>query len=204
MNKFDAFFYPKCSLFAACLLTLIALHANAQSVQQRNWVDTKVTYTSYTKNSIIITNSLPRGGGLMQHKGKAYHYFVFWTSLLNESPSTLALDIKFPDINFFPSKESHFMVAFTKANMTLDKVQEFDYGLTDVPSLLSSESNRLKSLSNKILPKTAYLFYTPIFVHKAKWPVRAQLIVKNKALLYKITAGADTVLVPCGGIKFIN
>lgn len=204
MNKFDAFFYPKYSLFAACLLTLITLHSNAQSVQQRNWVDTKVTYTSSTKNSIIITNSLPRGGGLVQHKGKAYHYFVFWTSILNESPSTVALDIQFPAISFFPSNQSHFMVAFTKANMTLDKVQDFDYGLTDVPSLLNSTSNQLKSHSNKILSKTAYLFYTPVFIHKAKWPVRAQLIVKDTALLYKITAGTDTVIVPCGGIKFIN
>jgi len=204
MNKFDAFFYPKCSLFAACLLTLITLHANAQSVQQRNWVDTKVTYTSSTKNSIIITNSLPRGGGLVQHKGKEYNYFVFWTSIKNESPTTLALDIQFPAINFFPSNQSHFMVAFTKANMTSDKVQEFDYGLTDVPSLLNSASNRLKSLSNKILSKTTYLFYTPIFIHKAKWPVRAEFIVKDKKLFYKITAGTDTVMVPCGGINFLN
>lgn len=65
MNKFDQIFYPECRLFAACLLTLIALHSNAQPVQKRNWVDTKVTYTSSTKNSIIITNSLPRGVGLV-------------------------------------------------------------------------------------------------------------------------------------------
>lgn len=204
MRKPDQIFYPKYSLFAVCLLTLMALHSDAQSVQQRNWVDTKVTYNSSAKNAIIITNSLPRGGGIVQHKGKEYQYFIFWTSISNETPSTVELDIKFPEINFFPSKESHFMVAFTKANMTLEKLELFDYGLTDVPSLLNSESNRLKSLGNKIVSKTAYWFYTPVFIHKTKWPVRAGLILKDKKLFYKITAGADTVMIPCGGIKFIH
>lgn len=204
MRKPDQIFYPNGSFFAVCLLTLMALYADAQSVQQRNWVDTKVTYTTSSKHSIIVTNSLPRGGGTVQHKGKEYQYFIFWTSIHNQSPSTVELDIKFPSVNFFPSKESHFMVAFTKANMTSDKIQAFDYGLTDIPSLLNSESNRLKNLSNKILPKTTYLFYTPVFIHKTKWPVRTQLIVKDKALSYKITAGTDTVIVPCGGIKFIH
>ena len=204
MRKPDHIFYPKDSLFVICLLILMALHSNAQPVQQRNWVDTKVTYSASAKNAIIITNSLPKGGGTVQHKGKEYQYFIFWTSIYNESPSTVELNIKFPSVNFFPSKESHFMVAFTKANMTSDKIQSFNYGLTDVPSLLNSASNRLESLSNKILPKTTYLFYTPVFIHKTKWPVRTQLIVKDKALMYKITAGADTVIVPCGGINFIH
>lgn len=140
----------------------------------------------------------------MQHKGKEYHYFIFWTSIRNESTSTIELDIRFPAINFFPTNESHFMVAFTKANMTSDKLQAFDFGLTDVPSLLNSELNRLKSLHKKILPKTTYSFYTPIFIHKTKWPVRTAFIVKDKTLLYKVKAGTDTVIVSCGGIKFIN
>lgn len=204
MNKLNQLFYPKYSFFTAFVLTLITLNAAAQSAQQRNWVDTKVTYTTSSKQSIIVTNSLPRGGGQVQHKGKEYHYFIFWTSILNESPSTVELDIKFPAINFFPSKESHFMVSFTKATMSLDKLQEFDYGLTDVPSLLNSESNRLTHLSNKVLSKKEFLFYTPVFIHKTKWPVRTAFIVKDNKLLFKIKAGADSVMVPCGAIKFIN
>ncbi len=204
MKKPDHIFSPKDSLFVICLLTLMSLYSNAQPVQQRNWVDTKVTYSSSAKNAIIITNSLPKGGGSVQHKGKEYQYFIFWTSIYNESPSTVELDMKFPALNFFPSKESHFMVALTKANMTSDKVPAFDYGLTDVPSLLNIASNQLKSLRIKILPKTDYWFYTPVFIHKTKWPVRAGLILNDKKLFYKITAGADTVMVPCGGIKFIQ
>jgi tRNA A22 N-methylase len=88
--------------------------------------------------------------------------------------------------------------------MTYNKVQAFDYGLTNIPSLLNNESNQLKSVRNSILPKKEYLFYIPIFIHKTKWPVRAEFILKDKELFYKITAGADTVMVPCGGINFLN
>jgi hypothetical protein len=95
-------------------------------------------------------------------------------------------------------------VAFTKAKMTFDKVQDFDYGLTDLPSLLHNESNQLMFVKKRILPKKEYLFYIPIFIHKSKWPVRAEFVLKDKKLFYKITAGTDTVMVPCGGINFLN
>ncbi|TAJ55872.1 MAG: hypothetical protein EPO58_07300 [Chitinophagaceae bacterium] len=95
-------------------------------------------------------------------------------------------------------------MAFTKAKMTFDKVQDFDYGLTDLPSLLNNESNQLKTVKNSILSKKEYLFYIPIFIHKTKWPVRAEFILKDKKLFYKITAGTDTVMVPCGGINFLH
>ncbi len=88
--------------------------------------------------------------------------------------------------------------------MTFDKVQDFDYGLTDLPLLLNNESNQLKSVKTRILSKKEYLFYVPIFIHKTKWPVRAEFILKDKKLFYKITAGTDTIMVPCGGINFLH
>ena len=88
--------------------------------------------------------------------------------------------------------------------MTFEKVQDFDYGLTDLASLLNNETNQLKSVKNSILPKKEYLFYIPIFIHNSTWPVRAEFILKDKKLFYKITAGTDTVMVPCGEINFLN
>jgi len=180
------------------------LDSNRQRSPKRDWVNTKVIYTSSTKNATIITNSLPKGGGLVYQKGKEYNYFIFWANIRNESTSPLELQINFPSLNFFNADKSHFIVAFTKAKMTFDKVQDFDYGLTDFPSLLNNESNQLKSVKNSILPKNEYLFYIPIFIHKTKWPVRAEFILKDNKLFYKITAGTDTVMVPCGGINFLN
>ena len=192
------------NIFSTCLLILLSLNLNGQSVQNRNWEYSKVVYNSSVKNKISITNSLPKGGGIVSRKGKEYNYFIFWTSVRNESPSTLDLKIKFPTIISFKSKESYAKVAFTKSNMTIEKLQEFDYGLTGIPALLNNESNQLKDLNNRISPFKNYLFYSAIFIHKTKWPVRAEYILKDKKLFYKITAGTDVVMVPCGSLDFKN
>ena len=192
------------NIFSTCLLILLSLYLNGQSVQNRNWEYSKVVYNSSVKNKIIITNSLPKGGGIVSHRGKEYNYFIFWTNVRNESPSTLDLKIKFPTIISFEFNESQAKVVFTKSNMTIDKEQEFDYGLTDIPSLLNNESNQLKDLNNRISPFKNYLFYSAIFIHKTKWPVRAEYIIKDKKLFYKITAGTDVVMVPCGSLDFRN
>ena len=192
------------NIFSTCLLILFSLNLNGQSVQNRNWEYSKVVYNSSVKNKIIITNSLPKGGGIVSYKGKEYNYFIFWTNVRNESPSTLDLKIKFPTIISFEFNESHAKVLFTKSNMTIDKEQEFDYGLTDIPSLLNNESNQLKDLNNRISPYKNYLFYSVIFIQKTKWPVRAEYILNDKNLFYKITAGTDVVMVPCGSLDFKN
>ena len=191
-------------LFFSFLLILLSLNLNGQSTQNRNWEHSKVAYTTSTNKKTIISNSLPKGGGIVSYKGKEYNYFIFWTNVRNESPSPLELQINFPSLNFFISSKSHFIAALTNAKMTFDKVQQFDYGLTDIPSLLNIESNQLKFLKNRISPQQEYLFYIPIFIHKTKWPVRAEFILKDKELFYKISAGTDTVMVPCGRIKFLN
>jgi len=190
--------------YSTIFLIFLSLNLYGQSVQNKNWEYSKVVYSSSVKNKIIITNSLPKGGGIVFYKGKEYNYFIFWTNVRNEAPSPLDLKIKFPTIISFKSKESNVKVAFTKSNMTTDKVQEFDYGLTGISSLLNNESNQLKDLNNRISPFKNYLFYSAIFIHKTKWPVRAEYIIKDKKLFYKITAGTDVVMVPCGTFNFKN
>jgi hypothetical protein len=186
------------------LLIFLSLNLYGQSVQNKNWEYSKVVYNSSVKNKTIITNSLPKGGGIVSYKGKEYNYFIFWTNVRNEAPSPLDLKIKFPKIISFKSKETYAKVVFTKSNMTLDKVQEFDYGLSGIPAFLNNESNQLKDLNNRISPFKNYLFYSAIFIHKTKWPVRAEYIINDKKLFYKITAGKDVVMVPCGSLDFKN
>ena len=192
------------NIFSTYLLILLSLNLYGQSVQNRNWEYSKVVYTASPKKKIIITNSLPKGGGIVSYKGKEYNYFIFWTNVRNEASSPLNLKIKFPTIISFKSKETYAKVTFTKSNMTLDKVQEFDYGLTGMPSILNNESNQIKDLYKRISPFKNYLFYSAIFIHKTKWPVRAEYILKDKNLFYKITAGTEVVIVPCGSLDFKN
>jgi hypothetical protein len=188
------------------LLFIIFLSLNfyGQSVQNKNWEYSKVVYNSSTKKKTIITNSLPKGGGIVSYKGKEYNYFIFWTNVRNEALSPLDLKIKFSTIISFKSKETFAKVIFTKSNMILDKVQEFDYGLTGIPSLFNNKSNQIKDLHSRILPFKNYLFYSAVFIHKTKWPVRAEYIVKDKNLFYKITSGTDVVIEPCGSLDFKN
>jgi hypothetical protein len=191
----------KHSLF---FIIFLSLNFYGQSVQNKNWEYSKVVYNSSTKKKTIITNSLPKGGGIVSYKGKEYNYFIFWTNVRNEALSPLDLKIKFSTIISFKSKETFAKVIFTKSNMILDKVQEFDYGLTGIPSLFNNKSNQIKDLHSRILPFKNYLFYSAIFIHKTKWPVRAEYIIKDKKLFYKITAGTDVVMVPCGSLDFKN
>lgn len=191
-------------MYFVFLLILLSLNLNGQSVQKRNWEYSKVVYIASSKKKIIITNSLPKGGGIVSYKGKEYYYFIFWTNVRNEATSPLDLKIKFPTVLSFKSKESYAKVVFSKSNMTIDNVQKFDYGLKGIPSLLINESNQSKDLNNRISPFKNYLFYTTIFIHKTKWPVRAEYIVKDKRLFYKITAGTDVVMIPCGSLDFKN
>lgn len=188
--------------YATFLLIFLSLNLFGQSAQNKNWEYSKVVYTSSIKKKTIIINSLPKGGGIVSYKGKEYNYFIFWTNIINEASLPLDLKIKFPTMIPFESKESYAKVVFTKSNMTLDNVQAFDYGLTGIPSLLNNESDQLKDLNNSILPFNNYLFYSTIFIHKTKWPVRSEYILKDKKLYYKITSGTDVVMVPCGSLEF--
>ena len=188
--------------FSVFYLVLLSLNLIGQSAQKRNWEYSKAIYITSPNNKISITNSLPKGGGIVSYKGKEYNYFVFWTNVRNEATLPLDLKIKFLPSIFFKSNESFAKVAFTRSTMTSDKVQEFDYGLTDILSILRSESNQLLNLNTRILPFKNYLFYSVIFIHKTKWPVRAEYIVKDKILFYKITADTDVIMVPCGRMGF--
>jgi hypothetical protein len=71
--------------FSVFLLILLSLNLNGQSVQKRNWEYSKVVYTASSQKKTIITNSLPKGGGIVSYKGKEYNYFIFWTNVLNEA-----------------------------------------------------------------------------------------------------------------------
>jgi hypothetical protein len=192
------------NIISTCLPILLSLNLYGQSVQNRNWEYSKVVYKPSVNDKIIITNSLPKGGGIVSYQGKEYNYFVFWTDVRNEASSPLDLKIKFPTIISFESNGSYAKVAFTKSNMTNGKVQEFDYGLTGIASLLNDESNQLKDLNDGISPFNDYLFYSVIFIHKTKWPVRAEYILKDKKLFYRIADGTDVVMVSCGSLDYKN
>lgn len=142
----------------------VYINANSQVGPIRNWVDSEVKYTDSKGKSVMITNSLPKGGGVADINGKKIGYRVFWTRIRNESVTPINLLVKFNKINFLNSKESPIKIVLPKDNMRHEKIQLFDYGLTNLQSLLNDESNQFSTMQKKISPKEDYFFYVTVFV----------------------------------------
>ena len=171
----------------------------------RNWVDSEVKLTDSRGNTVMVTNSLPKGGGVVYQNGKKYGYVVFWTRMSNQSATTIELKVKFPEVTFFKSPDSYIKIVLPKETMKIEKEQLFDYGLTNFQSLLNDESNQLGILQKKIGPKEDYLFYVTVFIHiKGSGSARAKFELNDKELFYKISIGSDTTLIPCGSLEFKN
>ena len=184
---------------------LLLAYLNATGQATRNWIDSEVKYTDSKGNLVKLIHSLPKGGGQVYHNGKKYGYLVFWTRVFNQSAAPIELQVKFPEVTYFKSAESYIKIVLPKETMNTEKVQFFDYGLTNLQSLVNDESNQLSILQKKISPKEDYFFYVAVFIHtEGNGPSRSKFELKDKDLFYKISIGADTTLIPCGSLTFKN
>ena len=192
-------------LFISVFLLFVYLNAYCQVGPIRNWVDSEVKLTDSKGNSAMVTSSLPKGGGIVYQNGKKYGYVNFWTRMSNQSATPIELKVKFPEVTFFKSPDSYIKIVLPKETMKIEKEQLFDYGLTNFQSLLNDESNQLGILQKKIGPKEDYLFYVTVFIHiEGGGSARAKFELNDKELLYKISIGSDTTLIPCGSLEFKN
>jgi hypothetical protein len=192
-------------LFISVFLLFVYLNAKGQVGPPRNWVDSEVKHTDSNGNSVMMTNSLPKGGGVVYQNEKKYGYVVFWTRMSNQSATPIELKVKFPEVTFFKSPDSYIKIVLPKESMNIEKEQLFDYGLTNLQSILNDESNQLVILQKKIGPKVDYLFYVTVFIHiEGSGSARAKFELNDKELFYKISMGSDTTLIPCGSLDFKN
>jgi hypothetical protein len=192
-------------LFISVFLLFVYLNAKGQVGPPRNWVDSEVKHTDSNGNSVMMTNSLPKGGGVVYQNEKKYGYVVFWTRMSNQSATPIELKVKFPEVTFFKSPDSYIKIVLPKESMNIEKEQLFDYGLTNLQSILNDESNQLGILQKKIGPKEDYLFYVTVFIHiEGSGSARAKFELNDKELFYKISMGSDTTLIPCGSLDFKN
>jgi len=190
-------------LLVLVVLLLPYLNSYGQVGTGRNWVDSEVKHTVSKGNTVMMTNSLPKGGGVVYKNGIKYSYVVFWTRVFNQSATSIELKIKFPDVTFFKSPDSFIQIVLPKATMNMDNVQLFDYGLKNLQSLINDQSNQLSVLQKKIKPNEDYIFYTAVFIHIEDWgPSRAKFELKDQDLFYKISMGSDTTIIPCGSLYF--
>jgi hypothetical protein len=192
-------------LVASFILLLAYLNATGQVGTTRNWIDSEVKFTDSKGNLVKYIHSLPKGGGQVFLKGKKYGYVVFWTRVFNQSATPIELQVKFPEVTYFKSPDSYIHILLPRETMNQEKVQLFDYGLTNLQSIIDDETNQISVLKKKINPKEDYFFYVTVFIHiDLSGPARAKFEVKDKNLFYKISLGSDTTLIPCGSLTFKN
>lgn len=166
--------------------------------------DTESKYTDATGKSVIIQNSLPKGGAYLDSAGniirntKNFAYVIFWTRVINETATPLELTINFPAD--FPSPYSYLKLFLPPDTMTIDKESLYNYGVTGLTGF-----NKPTKLQRTINPKEECSFYIAAVSFRAGGTVRAGLILKEHDLFYSIRGIApelDSVLIPCGQIVF--
>jgi hypothetical protein len=171
------------------------------------YIDTEFRYSSPTGPTVIIQNSLPRGGGYMDSVGKGHGYTVFWTRVMNETARPVELTVNFPPelLEDIGSTDTNMKLFLPADTMTMANETLYDYGLADVKSFSDAKLHKPIQLHRTINPKEACMFYVVGFFDSPERPVRTEFILKGEDLFYRIrgvTQRLDSALIPCGQIIF--
>lgn len=161
-----------------------------------------VTYTDSNGATLIIENSLPRGGRYTHPNGKTFGYRTFSNRIINKAALPLELTINFPadSLAILPKPGSYlklFLLPNTQAGKSL-----YDNG-SGLESFLDTAFYKMSVLQRTIQPKEECLFYIGLVMTDGG-VVRTRLILKGQDLFYKvdISGQLDSALIPCGRIVF--
>lgn len=150
---------------------------------------TKYGYKDSKGASLIIENSLPKGG-LKYINGKEYVYVVFWTRINNQTANPLELKMNFPvDSYEIPAlPDQYFKILLPPNEMTYEKIPLFNYGLKDLNSFLDKNTHKSSSLKRTINSKQSRSFYVVLLcvTKGAHGTLRTGLSLKGQNLFYAI------------------
>jgi len=172
-------------------------------------------YSDSTGIVVIVQNSFPKGGvslddsgkpGYNDPSGKRFGYVIFWTRIINESTAPLELTINFPADSFaiFPSPDAYVKVFLPPDTMTPDKELLLNYGITGLKSFLDTGLKNPTMVQRTINPKEEWFVYTGALGYEANGAARAELVIKEQELFYRISIGPYFELIPCGRIVLKN
>lgn len=164
------------------------------------YIDTEFEYADSIGIDVIIQNSLRKGGKYTDPTGKDFGFVIYWYRVINETATPLELTINFPADSFamLPSPDSYLKVFLPLDTMTLGKETLYAYGATGLKSFLDTGLNKPTMLQRIINPKEACLFYIGALYYQASAPARAELVLKEQDLFYRIGG----IEIPCGQIVF--
>jgi hypothetical protein len=168
------------------------------------YIDSESRYTDFSGISVIIQNSLPKGGGYTDPSGQNFGYRIFWTRVINESDHPVELTISFP-ANLNSLVPSRYVKIFLPSDtMSLEKEALYAYGAAGLERFLDSGLHKPTSLRRTLKPREACMFYVGALFNKGEDRVRAGLVLKGDEFFYSIkgiSPELDSVLIPCGQIN---
>ncbi len=166
-------------------------------------------YSETNNNGIIIQNSFPKGG---PYKGATkqhfnYSYLVFFSRVINNTKKPFKLELNFAaDSIGIPNSPNTFVKLFLPPDtMTLDKLDSFSYGVTQLESF--DNPTRFKSTLNSgedcLFYVVAIFYQTASNVqNQGRGGNRAELVLKGQELFYTMSPQLDSMR--CGFINFID
>lgn len=188
----------RCIFFVTVFYSFF-ISAMGQGFSQTKW------YSETISNGITIQNSFPKGGPYTGPTTKNFHYshLVFFTRVVNETTTSVELNIHFSaDSIAIPSSPGTFVKLFLPPDtMTLGKQFLFSYGVKDLKSF--DEPTRFQ---RTIHPKEECLFYVVAIFYQTNASAwndyrggnRAELVLKGQDLFYNMLPQVDYLR--CGNI----
>ena len=195
------------SLSIVCLTSTAQISKSASSLTfyPRTNIDTEYRHTDSTGMSVIIQNSLPKGGGYNDADGKNFEFRIFWTRVINQSTTPLELTMTFP-ANLSHIFSAPFLKLFLPPGaMSLDKEPLYGYGISEeeIRSFVTTNFNNSTTLQKTISPKEAYTFYVGAVFDNTYGAARTKLTINGSNVLYSIRGISpefDSTLIPFGQI----
>jgi hypothetical protein len=161
-----------------------------QADNRKRFIDTEYRYIDTIGKSLIIQNSLPKGGlEYTDPNGKRYVYAIFWTRIINETGNPVELAIDVPSTSFVrqDSPNNYFKIIVPKKKINFDNLSLLNFGIGDLGAILDDKLQKASSLQRTISPKNTSSFYVITLFNKGlEGPVRAGLSVKEGSLFYRL------------------
>ena len=154
------------------------------------YIYSKQEYSDAAGKSLIIENSLPKGGlKFTDSNGKIYVYAVFWTRIINETESPFELEIDFPaafhTLKSFP--ENNLKLLIPSDTLAFDKLDSVNFGLKGLASFLDKNTHKASSLKKTINTKESSGFYViTLFEKGLNGTLRTGFSLKGQNLFYKL------------------
>ena len=172
-------------------------------------------YTDAEGNDIIFQNSFPKGGVYIDSSGILsggdttgirYGYGVFYTRLINETTEPVEMTLNFPtdSLVLASSPGVYFRLFLPPDTMTVDKLSQYSYGISDLASSLAVSFQKNNLLQRTVDPNETFYFYVVLLFNAPRnGPVRTGFVAKDEDLFYKIDIEPyGSTSIPCGQFDF--